>query len=113
LCAMDPRGNATREEYFIKGTEPRNDDLCKVHVLAKVCTSSKDIYGRNLLAGSNCPMQSVGEKVFIQRPMPYVPAMPNEKAPSDFLLYELPAGEYCTVHGTPSVNNVDSSIDTN
>ena len=44
--AMQPR-----EEYFIKGTEPRDDDLCTVHVQAKVCTDSQDIWKRNLLAG--------------------------------------------------------------
>jgi len=29
-----------------------------------------------------------------------VPVKPGEKAPKD-IVYELPAGEYCTVHGAP------------
>ena len=103
LCAHDPRGNATREEYFIKGTEPKDEDFCTVHVRAQVCTQSQDIYQRNLLAGPYCPPGSVIEKVFIQRLVPYVPKKPGEKPPKD-IVYELPAGEYCTVHGAPAGN---------
>ncbi|NTV89589.1 MAG: PBP1A family penicillin-binding protein [Clostridiales bacterium] len=98
LCTKDPRGSATKTEYFIKGTEPRDDDLCTVHVAAQVCTASKDALGRNLLAGPNCPLTTIVEKVFIQRTVPYVPTKPGEKSPED-IIYELPAGEYCTVHG--------------
>jgi len=100
LCKHDPRGNATITEYFIKGTEPRNDDVCTVHVQAQVCTESKDTMGRNLLAGPYCPADKVETRVFIQRETPYAPKTPNEKAPRD-VVYELPAGEYCTVHGAP------------
>lgn len=108
LCAHDPRGDATREEYFIKGTEPRDDDVCTVHVQQKVCTASHDVNNRNLLAGPYCPASTVVEKVFIQRLTPYVPVKPGEKAPKD-LIYELPAGEYCTVHGAPPENQVDTT----
>lgn len=101
LCSSDPRGNAVREEYFIKGTEPRSDEQCDVHVLAKVCTQSKDAWGKNLLAGPYCPPGSVVEKVFVQRIVPYVPKVIGEKAPKDWELYELPAGEYCPIHGEP------------
>jgi penicillin-binding protein 1A len=101
LCARDPRGNAVREEYFIKGTEPKDSDLCDVHVLAKVCTSSKDMWKRNLLAGQYCPPNTVVEKVFIQRSTPFVPVKPGDPYPLDWA-YELPAGEYCNVHGAPS-----------
>jgi penicillin-binding protein 1A len=100
LCTQDPRGNATRTEYFIKGTEPRDDDLCTLHVSAKVCTASHDTYNRNFLAGRYCPPETIVDKVFIQRLIPYVPVKPGEKAPKD-IVYELPAGEYCTVHGAP------------
>lgn len=106
LCALDPRGDATRVEYFIKGTEPRDDDLCTVHVQRKVCKDSQyDYFGFkvNLLAGPNCPLTSVLDKVFIQRPVPYIPVKPDEKVPKD-LQYELPAGEYCNVHGAPAAN---------
>jgi len=101
LCEKDPRGDATRMEYFIKGTEPRDDDPCDVHVEAQVCTESKDALGRNLLAGPYCPPNKVVTKVFIKRPTPYVPAKPGEKPPKD-IVYELPAGEYCTIHGSSS-----------
>lgn len=100
LCKHDQRGNAVITEYFIKGTEPRDDDTCKVHVEAQICTESKDTMGRNLLAGPYCPADNVETKVFIQRDPPYLPEKPNEKAPRD-VVYELPAGEYCTVHGAP------------
>lgn len=101
LCALDPRGDATREEYFIKGTEPREDDPCTLHVQGKVCKDSLDIWKRNLLAGPYCPVTSVTDRVFILRPQPYVPVKPEEKAPKD-LIYELPEGEYCNIHGAPS-----------
>jgi penicillin-binding protein 1A len=105
LCAHDQRGNATKVEYFIKGTEPRDDDPCTVHVEAQVCKASQDNLKRNFLAGPYCPAESVETKVFIRRPIPYVPTKPNEKAPKD-VVYELPEGEYCTVHGAPVVIEV-------
>ncbi|MEN6315627.1 MAG: transglycosylase domain-containing protein [Clostridiaceae bacterium] len=108
LCEKDPRGNATRTEYFIKGTEPRDDDICTVHVEAKVCTASQDTSKRNLLAGEYCPAETVVSQVFIQRNPPYVPVMPDEKQPKD-IIYELPAGEYCTVHGAPPVTEGSGS----
>ena len=106
LCKRDPRGNATITEYFIKGTEPRDDDVCTVHVEAQVCTESHDTMQRNLLAGPYCPADKVETKVFIQREIPYLPEKPNEKAPRD-VVYELPAGEYCTVHGAPPIPTDD------
>jgi len=62
-----------------------------------VCKDSTDANGKSLLAGEYCPESSVEEKVFIRRPVPYVPVKPGEKAPAD-LIYELPEGEYCNVH---------------
>lgn len=112
LCKHDPRGNATKVEYFIKGTEPRDDDVCTVHVEAKVCTESHDTMGRNLLAGPYCPGDKVVSKVFIQREKPYVPQKPNEKAPKD-VIYELPAGEYCNVHGAPAEAKIPDDITDN
>jgi penicillin-binding protein 1A len=103
LCAKDPRGNAVKNEYFIKGTEPRDNDVCTVHVSAEVCSASKDTLGRSLLAGEYCPADTTSTIVAIQRPEPYIPTIPGERAPRD-LVYELPAGEYCTVHGAPKVD---------
>jgi len=100
LCLNDPRGNATIEEYFVKGTEPRYDDLCDVHVKASVCRDCKDAWGRNLLSGPYCPLESVIEKVFVRRKEPFVPVRAEDKYPKDWI-YELPEGEYCTVHGAP------------
>ncbi|NSW89523.1 MAG: PBP1A family penicillin-binding protein [Firmicutes bacterium] len=96
LCTQDPRGDASFEEYFIKGTEP--SESCDVHVSAKVCKDAKDIWGRNLLAGPYCPAESVIEKIFIQRIIPFRPLKPWDPYPLDWV-YELPAGEYCNIHG--------------
>ena len=111
-CRHDPRGSAAFEEYFIKGTEPADNDLCDVHVVAKVCTESTDIWGRNLLAGSNCPEASVIEKVFIVRPQPFRPQKPDDPYPLDWQ-YEYPAGEYCTVHGGRPYSTTGTSTDVN
>ncbi|MCX7921216.1 MAG: PBP1A family penicillin-binding protein [Clostridia bacterium] len=98
LCYRDPRGSAVRTEVFVKGTEPGDDDKCDVHITASVCKDSKDIYGRNLVFGPSCPTTSLLQKVFIVRKEPYMPARPGDPYPQDWKL-ELPAGEYCTVHG--------------
>lgn len=108
LCSHDPRGSAVRNELFIKGTEPSDDDVCDVHVRAQVCKASTDANGNSLLAGDYCPHESVEEKIFIRRPVPYVPTKAGEKAPSD-LKYELPEGEYCNIHG-PSMEQTPSDI---
>jgi penicillin-binding protein 1A len=103
-CSMDPRGNAIRTEYFVKGTEPT--ETCDVHVLAKVDTTSKDIYGRPLLANPYCPASVVKEKVFIQRPEPYLPKNANAASLTSKILdwiYELPQGEYCPIHSASTV----------
>lgn len=98
LCAHDPRGNSIRTEYFIKGTEPADSDVCDVHVSINVCNDSKDIFGRNLLAGPYCPSGSHIQKVAIKRPVPYKPVNPGDKYPAD-TVYEHPEGEFCNIHG--------------
>lgn len=98
LCKSDPRGSRVKEEYFIDGTEPGYSDTCKVHVTAKVCTASKDAAGRNLLATEYCPTNTVIDKVGIKRPVEYKPKLPTDRYPADHI-YEIPEGEYCTVHG--------------
>jgi len=94
LCTKDPRGSAVREENFLKGTEPT--DECDVHVSVQICKDTTDDSGNSKLAGSYCPRDSVEEKVFIKRPIPYVPTKPGEQAPSD-LKYEVPK-ESCNIH---------------
>lgn len=111
LCDQDPRKNAIRyNEVFVKGTEPKDNDKCDVHVQAKVDKDSKDAFGRNLLAGPYCPPESIIEKVFIQRKVEYKPERPGDPYPLDWQ-YELPAGEYCNLHGAPSSGG-NSSTDT-
>ncbi len=100
-CSHDPRGNAIRTEYFAKGTEPK--DTCDVHILAKVDTTSKDIYGRPLLANQYCPASVVQERVFIQRPVPYLPKDSSLVSKIKDWMYELPQGEYCTKHSASNV----------
>ncbi|MCX7842061.1 MAG: PBP1A family penicillin-binding protein [Clostridia bacterium] len=98
LCSKDPRNNAVRPgEYFIKGTEPRDDDPCDVHVALNVCKDSKDVYNRNLLFGPNCPVDSMLEAVFIRRKTPFIPSSADDPYPRD-MKYEAPLGEYCNVH---------------
>lgn len=102
LCRNDPRGSRAREEYFIEGTEPAYGDTCTVHVKARVCTESKDAYGRNLLATEWCPADKVVEKIGIRRPVEWKPKFPGDREPLDYI-YEIPEGEYCTLHGPGSL----------
>lgn len=97
LCAKDPRGSAVLNEIFVEGTAPSYSDLCDVHVKVKVCTASKDQWNRYLLAGEDCPAATVIEKILIDRPVSYYPAEEGDPFPEDWA-YDLPAGEYCTVH---------------
>lgn len=120
-CSKDPRGSTVYTEYFAKGTAPK--DSCDVHILAKVDITSKDIYGRPLLANPNCPANVVQERVFIKRPVPYLPKNPGNKSLAQQIkdwIYELPQGEYCTIHtessgspATPSTTNLPSDNDGN
>lgn len=93
-CSHDPRGSRVREEIFAKGTAPR--ETCRVHTPpTRICKDS------GWLAGNYCPTESVVQRVFIVRPEPYEPIRPNDPMPAD-RQYELPAGEYCNIHGPDS-----------
>ncbi len=89
LCRYDPRGSRTREEIFIRGTEPTQ--TCTTHVKVKTCKSS------GLLATDSCPSWLVQSKVMIVRPEPYAPADYDAPMPKD-RKYEAPFGEYCNRH---------------
>ncbi|HOK42578.1 MAG TPA: PBP1A family penicillin-binding protein [Thermoclostridium caenicola] len=102
LCKADPRGSRARTEYFIQGTEPAYSDVCTTHVAARACKDAKDAQGRMLLATEYCPAGSVFDRVYIKRPVQYMPPFPNSPYPED-VVYELPEGEYCTIHGPHSV----------
>ena len=111
-CANDPRGSRLTSEFFVKGTEPSSTDFCNVHVLAKVDISSKDLYGRPLWAGPYCPPALVQEKVFIKRPVPYLPKDPSDKSLAAQIkdwMYEVPQEEYCTIHNASTVQPVVQS----
>lgn len=57
LCTLDPRGKQIREEYFVKGTEPK--ESCDAHVKVAICTDSLH------LRTQFCPDASVVEKVLV------------------------------------------------
>lgn len=107
LCEKDPRnsviGSIRYNELFIKGTEPKEGEVCDVHVKDKVCKDSKDIYGRNLLFGPYCPLPSQIEQIFVKRKEPFKPIKPDDPYPKDWM-YELTEGEYCNIHGAPAAD---------
>lgn len=115
-CKDDPRGDAIRTEYFMKGTEPTSSDICNVHVKVKVDITSKDIYGRSLLANPFCPPESVQEKVLLKRPVPFLPRNPADtsiaKQIKDWML-SLPEGEYCTKHSAATTQQSTNSFNQN
>ncbi|NLL05760.1 MAG: PBP1A family penicillin-binding protein [Clostridiaceae bacterium] len=104
LCSKDPRGSAVKEEYFIKGTEPDEDDTCDVHVLAKVCKDATDNSGKTVLAGEYCPYSSKIEQVFVQRKNPFTPVKPSDPYPGDWK-YDIASAEHCTEHGPEDVGH--------
>ncbi|MCT4617996.1 MAG: PBP1A family penicillin-binding protein [Marinisporobacter sp.] len=88
FSSLDPRGSTVRNEYFIKGTEPKDYD--DVHVQVEIDTST------NKLATPYCPPALVEKRVFVKRKVPYDPAKNNGIVPSDYK-YEAPT-EYCPDH---------------
>lgn len=57
-CILDPRGDRTYTEYFVKGTVPTK--TCETHVSVNICKDS------GLIATAYCP--NIETKVFITRP---------------------------------------------
>ena len=110
-CSSDPRGSSIREEIFIKGTEPKDDDICNVHKRIKICTSDKDIFGRYLLKGSLCPNDTVEEIVVVERTQKYVPKGSEEPYPLDWK-YEIP-DKYCRVHTANGANEITETKSSN
>jgi penicillin-binding protein 1A len=98
-CVNDPYNIAAgfpyapiREEYFIKGTEPKNSDKCTVHVTKNVCTASNDGIGRFLLAGPYCPSALIEQKTYIHRAVPFAQTTPD-----------FDPNRTCNVHTGPGV----------
>ena len=96
LCYKDPRGSMVVKEIFVEGTEPKEDECCEVHVKHQICTESKDVRGRDVLATDLCPVDSIVEKVYIRRPEPYIPKQAGEPYPKDGI-YEEPTN-VCNIH---------------
>jgi penicillin-binding protein 1A len=106
LTLLDPRNppnvpNSVRYgEYFIKGTEPKDNDPDDVHVKVRVCTEGEpDAFGRYPLATEYCPESTVIEKVMIKRSRPFVPKSPDDPYPLDWAV-EVPT-EKCSIHTSP------------
>lgn len=87
LSALDPRGTV-RSEIFLRGTEPTETD--DVHVMADICTES------NKLATEFCPTTLVTSKLFVKRPIPYIPADHNNIVIRDGG-YDMPI-DLCDIH---------------
>jgi penicillin-binding protein 1A len=85
LCDHYIGGDATKIEYFAKGTEPT--EKCDIHVKASICTESK------ALATENCPKHLVKEAVYMSK---------TETGKTNDTPYLLPSGT-CKIHsqGTP------------
>ncbi len=89
---MDPR-NTVHSEIFLSGTVPTEQD--DVHVAGAICLES------GKLATPFCPTTLVENRVFIKRPVPYIPedhldSAGNPILPGDWI-YELPT-EDCDIH---------------
>ncbi len=80
LCDHYIDGNATRVEYFAKGSEPTEN--CDVHVKATICEES------SALATEFCPIDSLKEAVYLDK---------VETGVTDDTPYLLPKDK-CTLH---------------
>ncbi|MDD4112280.1 MAG: transglycosylase domain-containing protein [Herbinix sp.] len=80
LCDHYIDGNATRVEYFAKGSEPT--EKCDVHVKATICEDS------SALATEFCPIDSLKEAVYLDK---------VETGVTDDTPYILPKDK-CTLH---------------
>jgi len=109
LCHLDPMDGIYAIRYgeiYIKGTEPKEEDKCTVHVSKKVCTESQDAYGRNLLAGPYCPSSSVVEKVMIHRSGQQSSLVPD-------FIYDYSVDQVCNVHTHGSSSSSNSNRNNN
>ncbi len=101
LSYMDPR-NTVISEIFIKGTVPTEED--DVHVAGTICLES------GKLATPNCPTTLVENRVFVKRPIPYVPEENYDNRGNPIVLgdwmYELPTEE-CDIHNSTIIDTFD------
>ena len=92
LSYKDPR-STVKSEIFVNGTVPTEED--DVHVLVDICVES------GKLATASCPTTLVESRVFVRRPIPYVPEENRDGRGNPIILgdwgYEAPSAE-CEVH---------------
>ena len=96
LCDSDPRGSTVRTEYFAIGTEPK--ETCDVHIKVTLCSES------GLMPNEYCPEDTLVDKVFTQRRIPFAPEEwdPVNRPRIRDYGYEFPITmieEYCNIHG--------------
>jgi penicillin-binding protein 1A len=95
-CRQDPRGNAVRTEYFIKGTEPKASDPCDVHRPIAICGEVSDLLGYTVLAGDYCPAETVKQAVVVRRAV-QPERRPGDPYPADWE-YEYSGYPVCPYH---------------
>lgn len=100
-CRKDPRGTI-KKELFLASNVPT--ETCDVHVVKDIDTRN------NLLAVRDTPKIYRAQKVFVQRPIPYVPADFKNVVPRDWE-YEVPTkySDLPTVLLPTTVKNPDGS----
>jgi len=84
-CALDPRGSTVITELFVDGTQPT--EYCDVHVRAEIHVPT------GKLATDLTPFWQVESRIFVQRPIPYIPSENGGIVPEDYI-YELPTEYY-------------------
>lgn len=103
LSYMDPR-NTVISEIFLQGTVPTEED--DVHVAGSICLES------GKLSTPNCPTTLVENRVFVKRPLPYVPEENYDNRGNPIVLgdwiYELPT-EDCDIHNSTIIDTFDYS----
>ncbi|MTI66038.1 MAG: PBP1A family penicillin-binding protein [Firmicutes bacterium] len=92
LCEKDQRGNRTRSEIFIQGTEPTK--YCETHVEVAVDSTN------GKLVNDYCPDEVREMKVYIKRQPQYIPKDHPEATPPRDYKYSVPTEE-CEVHTEP------------
>ncbi|HKL98889.1 MAG TPA: transglycosylase domain-containing protein [Mobilitalea sp.] len=102
LCDHYLDGDATKTEYFAKGTEPT--ERCDVHVRATICTES------NALASESCPISTRKEGVFL------IKSEIDETYDTPYIL----PSTTCSIHGKtyyedeppyePQINTIDDFL---
>lgn len=98
----DPRGTV-REELFVKGTEPTEED--DVHVMRQVNLVDR------LLATNLTPSWEIGYMAFIERPIPYDPSEHNYIYPEDWNFRVPMTYSGRTIYNVPDPSKKDDEED--